>query len=281
MRIAIIGGTGLLGSELCRQCPDAVSLSRPTIDLANPATIRPALESVSPEAVINAAAYTQVDQAEADAKLCYAINADGVEELAKCCGQLDCRLLHVSTDYVFGGDETRRTPYRETDPPAPLGVYAKSKLAGEAAVRQFSKNLIVRVCGLYGKAGPGTPRPNFVDTMLRFGKERDELRVINDQTSTPSYVPHVARAMLFLLNSASEGTFHVVNSGEFTWYDMAQEIFRIARIDVRLTAITTSQWGAAAPRPAYSALDTTKYQQLGGPPLPDWRQALSEYIKSL
>ncbi len=279
MRIAVLGATGLLGSEICRQQPQAVPLLRPQIDLSQPATISPALEAVKPDAVINCAGFTQVDLAESEPQLCYSINTEAVEHLAGACRRIDCALIQLSTDYVFGGDRERRTPYKETDDPQPLGVYANSKLAAERFAQSVPQHLIVRVCGLFGRSGKGTPRPNFVDTMLRLGRERGHVRVIDDQTQSPSYVPHLARAILFLIQHGAIGTYHVVNGGAVTWYDFAVEIFRQTDLTAQVDPISTDDWGAAAPRPAYSVLDTSKYRALNGPALPTWKEALSEYLQ--
>jgi dTDP-4-dehydrorhamnose reductase len=278
MRIAVTGAGGQLGSELCRQLGEAaVALDAPEFDLTKPDRVRQALLAARPTSVINTAAYTQVDRAEQERERCWKVNAEGVAGLAQACEELACPLVQISTDYVFGLDTARSVPYREEDEPGPQGVYAQSKLAGERAAAQWEQHLIVRTCGLYGKPGPKTPG-NFVDTMLRLGKERGKLRVVGDQHCTPSYVPHVAKAILFLLHAGARGTFHVVNGGSTTWYDFAQEIFRLAALPVILERITTAEYGALAPRPGYSVLDTGRYRGLGGPPLPAWQEALAEYL---
>ena len=282
MKIVVIGGDGRLGTELCRQAPDAVPLAPPELDLTRPASIRAVLSRIEPEAVINAAAYTQVDEAEANPDLCHAVNAEAVAQVAAVCQLLDCPLVQISTDYVFGGDvQDRHTPYRETDPPVAVGVYAQSKLAGERCAAEYPRHFIVRTCGLYGPSGPGTPKGDFVETMLRLGSQRDVLRVVADQHCTPSYAVHVAGAILFLLSTDRYGTYHVTNQGETTWHEFGREIFRLADMPIKVEPITTAQYGAAAPRPAYSVLDVSKYHSLSGPPMPTWQQALAEYLQHL
>ncbi|HUY36671.1 MAG TPA: dTDP-4-dehydrorhamnose reductase [Pirellulales bacterium] len=279
MKIAVTGCGGQLGSELCRTLGEAaLPLDLPEFDLTDRDNVRSVLLAAGPTAVINTAAYTQVDRAEHDAERCWKINSEGVGYLAEVCRELDCPLLQISTDYVFGLDTARSTPYREDDEPGPQGVYAQTKRSGERQAAAWERHLIVRTCGLYGKPGPKTPGGNFVDTMLRLGRERGHLRVVDDQHCAPSFVPHVARALLFLLNRAARGTFHVVNTGATTWHGFAAEIFRQAGMQVTLERITTAQYGAASPRPAYSLLDTSKYHALGGPPMPSWPQALAEYL---
>jgi dTDP-4-dehydrorhamnose reductase len=279
MPIAITGAGGQLGSELCRQLGKrAVALDLPSFDLTDADRVRQTLTELRPEAVINTAAYTQVDRAEEQAELCWRINSTGVGYLAESCRMLDVPLVQISTDYVFGGDTSRNVPYREDDRPAPQGVYAQSKLDGEKQAVTWQKHIVVRTCGLYGKPGPKTPANNFVDTMLRFARQDKALRVVGDQHCTPSYVPHITRALLFLLEGRHFGLYHVVNRGATTWYDFANEIFRQSGLNVSIERITTAQYGARAARPAFSVLDTGKYHSLSGPPMPDWQEALAEYL---
>lgn len=281
MPIAVTGAGGQLGSELCRQLgTEAAGLDVPEFDLTDPDGLLRQLLLIRPRAVINTAAYTQVDKAEEDAERCRAVNAEGVAHLVEACRRMDCPLVQISTDYVFGADAGRTTPYRETDAPGPQGVYARSKLQGERHAAAWPKHFIVRTCGLYGRPGPRSAG-NFVETMLRLGRERDRLRVVDDQHCTPSYVPHVARAVSFLLGTTAYGTYHVVNAGQTTWYAMAAEIFRLASLPVVLERITATQYGAAAPRPRYSVLDTAEYDALPGRPvMPPWQSALVEYLAS-
>lgn len=279
MKVAITGAQGQLGSELLRQLgPEAVGLDLPEFDLTDRTRLLDTLQSLRPGAVINTAAYTQVDKAEDDVAVCRAVNATGVAHLAEACRRLDCPLVQISTDYVFGRDLTRSTPYRETDAPGPLGVYGQTKLEGEQHAAAWPKHYIVRTCGLYGQLGPRTPG-NFVTTMLRLGRERDHLRIVNDQHCTPSYVPHVARAIRFLLGTGQYGLYHLVNTGQTTWYALAAELFRLAGLPVHLEPITTAQYGARAPRPTYSVLDIAKYHTLPGCPImPPWKDALVEFV---
>ncbi|MHC4179857.1 MAG: dTDP-4-dehydrorhamnose reductase [Planctomycetota bacterium] len=292
MKIAVTGAYGQLGSELCRLLDsDAIPLEIDNLDLTDGPAVDKTLRDLRPGAVINCAAYTQADRAESQAEAARAVNATAVGHLARVCGRLDCPLVQISTDYVFGGQPDRTTPYREDEQPSPRGVYAQTKLEGERAAARQPKHLIVRTCGLYAR--PADERAgNFVKTMLRLGSSgseprglspRKELRVVADQHCTPSYVPHVARAILFLLGlpraeSAPWGVYHVTNRGATTWYEFAGEIFRLAGMEVLLEAISTAEYAAAAPRPAYSVLDTAKYHALGGPAMPAWQDALQEYF---
>ena len=281
MKVAIIGSRGQLGSELVRHVGnDSIPLSRFDVDLRDGPRIVPKLLEVQPDAVINTAAYTRVDEAERDQATCQTVNAEAVKYIAKACRQLDAPLVQISTDYVFGGRPDRRVPYTEEDPVSPQGIYAKTKWAGECYAAECPKHFVVRTSGLYGTRAPGSSSQNFVDTMLRLARERDSLRIVDDQYCTPTYIPNLAAAILFLMSTEKYGTYHLGNRGETTWYDFAAEIFRIAKLDAKIERVTTAEFGAPAPRPAYSVLDTSKYHKLGGPKMPSWQAALREYLGS-
>ncbi|MFZ5830369.1 MAG: dTDP-4-dehydrorhamnose reductase [Planctomycetota bacterium] len=281
-QILVTGAAGQLGKELCLHLGErALGVDVAEIDLCDSPALRAALADIRPSAVVNCAAYTAVDKAESEPDLCRAVNTGAVAVLAAECRELEVPLVQISTDYVFGDPGPRR-PWRENDPPSPRGAYATTKLEGEQVARRCPRHLIVRTCGLYARPTDEQAK-NFVRTMLRLGSGGKPLKVVDDQHCTPSYVPHVARAIVFLLQAAESGrarwgTYHVTNDGETTWFEFAAEIFRIAKLDVVLERITTAEYGAPAPRPAYSVLSTSNYRALGGPPLPDWRDALTEYF---
>jgi dTDP-4-dehydrorhamnose reductase len=282
-KIAVTGYGGQLGTELCRQLgPRAIPLSEADLDLTDPAAVRNCLTRLEPAALINAAAYTQVDRAEAEPEACFRVNAGAVKTLARVCRDLDCPLMQVSTDYAFGADRDRCVPYTESDQPAPVNVYGESKLAGEVAARAWHKHFVVRTCGLYcvSPSGPVRGR-NFVDTMLALSADRSELRIVSDQRCTPSYVPHVASAMIRLLPTQRYGTFHVTNGGSATWLDFAAELFRQAGIPMSLVPISTAEYGAAAPRAHFSVLDTSKFSALGVGDVPTWQNGIRDYLNLL
>lgn len=278
--IAVTGSRGQLGGELCRRLGDAaVGLDLPDFDLTDPKQVRERLAALRPEAVIHTAAYTAVDRAEEEPDRCFAVNAEGTGVLAEVARQLDCPLVYISTDYVFGASGPADEPHREEAPVFPRGAYARSKYEGELRTLAWEKHFIVRTCGLYGRLGPNSPG-NFVETMIRLAKQGKPLRVVDDQWCTPSYVPHVAAAVIYLLRSGMYGTFHVVNGGATTWYRFAREIFRLLGLDPDICPITTEEYGAKAPRPAFSVLDTSKYHRFpDAPPLPHWKEALAEYLR--
>jgi dTDP-4-dehydrorhamnose reductase len=282
MTIVVTGAYGQLGGELCRQLGTAaMPLDIDTLDLTDgPATLE-RITAIKPEAVINCAAYTAVDKAETEPEKCRAVNVDAVAHLVQACRQLDCPLVQISSDYVFGAAVPSPRPWREDDPCVPQGVYARTKLEGELAAAKHPKHLILRTCGLYSR--PSDPRAvNFVKTMLRLGAERRELRIVNDQHCTPTFVPHLAAAILILLGIDSKpapwGTYHVTNTGEATWCEFAAEIFRQAGMQVDIRPISTAEYGAPAARPSYSVLDTSAYHRVGGPAMPHWKAALLEYF---
>ncbi|MBN2577816.1 MAG: dTDP-4-dehydrorhamnose reductase [Pirellulales bacterium] len=281
MKIVVTGAKGQLGGELCRQLDDkAVPLDIEELDLTDRDAVLRFMLSLRPAAIVNCAAYTQVDQAEREPDRARAVNAAAVEHLVEACRRLDCPLMQISTDYVFSTPNSR--PYSEKDPPSPRGIYAQTKWEGERAAAAWPKHWIVRTCGLYARPGDARAK-HFVKTMLRLASEKPELRIVADQHCTPSYVPHVARGLLFLGGltggtPAPWGLYHLTNRGATTWYEFAAEIFRRAGLNVQLTPITTAEYAAPAPRPAYSVLDTAKYHALGGPAMPDWKEALAEYL---
>lgn len=286
--ILLVGNTGQLGQEIVQMFPSdrkLVAVGRPEVDLTQPDTLTKIVRKIQPQVIINCAAYTAVDQAESEPELAYAINAQAPEILAQEAHQLGAFLVHVSTDYVFDGSQSH--PYCESDPTNPLGIYGKSKLAGEEAIRAVSQNhLIIRTAWVYGVHGKG----NFVKTMLRLGKDREELRVVADQVGSPTWTGDLARAiieLLPLLKPENAGIYHYTNSGVTSWYDFAIAIFEEARnLDFPLKIeqvipITTPEYPTPAQRPAYSVLASTKIDHLLGTKQPHWRASLRNMLHKL
>jgi dTDP-4-dehydrorhamnose reductase len=202
-----------------------------------------------------------------------------VRELARLCGERDYTLVHFSSDYVFGLDADRRTPWVESDAPDPVSVYGLSKLAGEYLVRSLCpRHFVVRTCGLYGLWGSGSKGGNFVETMIRLAGQGRPLRVVADQTCTPSYTMDVADATAALLRSGRPGLYHVTNAGSCSWYEFARAIFEQEGLSVNLTPITSQEYGAAARRPTYSVLANTPGTACHLPPLRPWREALAAFL---
>jgi dTDP-4-dehydrorhamnose reductase len=283
MRVAVLGAAGQLGRDLCspsRLPGTVVPLTRAEIDLEKPDTIAAYLAGDRPDVLVNCAAYNFVDKAEADPAPAFAANGLGVRLLAQACAAAGVKLVHVSTDYVFGLDATRAEPFSEADAPGPVSAYGLSKLVGEYAVRAaHPDNLVVRTCGLYGVWGSGGKGGNFVETMLRVASQGKPLKVVNDQRCTPSYTADVADAIGVLLRIGASGLYHVTNAGSCTWYEFAAEIFRQAGVNADLSPITSEQFGAPARRPPYSVLSNAKLAAasvLGG--LQSWQDALGAYL---
>src|SRR5579871_4178013 len=250
MRYAVLGAAGQLGRDLCPRLPgEVIPLSRsgtPAVDLARPESLRSLFEDVRPDVVINCAAYNFVDRAESEPQEAFAVNAWGVRELARLCRERDCLLVHFSTDYVFGLDPTRRQPWTEKDAPGPISVYGLSKLAGEYLVRSICpRHMVIRTCGLYGVWGSGGKGGNFVETMLRLAGQGKPLRVVDDQTCTPSYTVDVAESTLALLTAGRRGLCHVTNTGACSWHEFARATFELTGTSANLTSITSAEYGAA------------------------------------
>jgi dTDP-4-dehydrorhamnose reductase len=279
MRFAVLGALGQLGRDLCpRLSGEVIPLGRADVDLVKPGAVRQFFEQLRPDVVVNCAAYNFVDKAESEPEVAFAVNTWAVRELALVCRDLKCLLIHYSTDHVFGLDAARSTPWQETDAPGPVSVYGLSKLSGEYVIRSICpRHLILRTCGLYGHHGSGGKGGNFVETMLKVARQGKPLRVVGDQVCTPTSTVDLVGLTLGLLKSGAEGLFHVTNDGSCTWYEFAKAIFELARIDAKLTAITSAEFGAAARRPPYSVLSTAQLRSLGCAPRP-WREALAEYL---
>lgn len=281
MRIAIVGAHGQLGSDLVPLLGDrALPLGHGDLELADPASIASALGARQPTHVINCAAYNLVDKAEDEPDAAFRVNAFGTRNLAKWSAEHNVLLIHISTDYVFGLETSRQTPLRETDPTGPVSVYGASKLAGETFVRAICpRHVVIRTCGLYGqRAARG--KGNFVETMLRLGRERPELKIVSDQRCTPTATVDLANALVGLLETDAQGVYHATNSGECSWFEFALEIFRLANLPVRAIPITAAEYGAKARRPDYSVLDCTRLTGVLGVPMPPWQDALRRYLEA-
>ena len=280
MRFAVLGAAGQLGRDICsRLSGEVIALSRAELDLADLKAIPAVIAATHADVLINCAAYNLVDRAETEPELAFAVNTWAVRALARACHAAEIKLVHFSSDYVFGLDTTRITPYAESDPPGPVNVYGLSKLAGEYLVRaECPEALVIRTCGLYGSWGSGGKGRNFVETMLRLAAEGRELRVVDDQHCTPSYTVDVAEATLSLIRVGATGLFHVTNAGSCTWFEFACEIFRQAELKPDLKSITSVTYGAAARRPAYSVLSNQKLTVHGIPARRLWTEALAAYL---
>ncbi len=271
MKILLTGSRGQLAQELAEVLPEqgheVVVLPRSELDVADAEAVQQAIEANSPELVINAAAYTNVDGCETETGLAYSVNALGPRNLAQACERQGCELLHVSTNYVFDGKDKR--PYEPFDPPNPISAYGRTKLAGEEYVKHLtSRWYIVRSAGVYGRGH------NFVRTMLRLGTKRDLLKVKDDEFISPTYARDLAEGIVEVVKGRHYGLYHLTNAGSCSWYEFAREIFRLASLDVELVPIASSEYPQPAARPSNGVLSS-----LGSPELRHWREALADYLE--
>jgi dTDP-4-dehydrorhamnose reductase len=280
MRYAILGATGQLAADVSdRLNGQVLRLTRQEADLTRPDTLQRALADAKPAVVFNCAAYNFVDRAETEPAAAFAVNAFGVRDLAHVCRELDCTLVHFSTDYVFGLNSDQRHAYLESDAPGPLGVYGASKLSGEYFVRSICpKNFVIRTCGLYGLRGVGGKGDNFVEKMLRFAQAGKALKVVADQCCTPSFTADIADGAVRLVETGKFGLYHLTNSGSCSWYEFAQAIFELSGIKPDLNPTTSHEFAAGARRPPYSVLEMDACKRDGVRPPRPWKEALAAYL---
>jgi dTDP-4-dehydrorhamnose reductase len=260
----VVGAGGMLGRDVVRAAArDVLPLSRSELDVTDAAAVERAIAGAAPHVVINCAAFTDVDGAEADPQGAMRVNRDGARNVAASAP----RVVYVSSDYVFDG--TKRSPYLESDPTAPISSYGRSKLAGERATADANpRHFIVRSSWLFGIGGR-----NFVETMIRVGRERGEARVVADQVGCPTYTGHLAEALVQLAAGEEYGIHHLAGAGSCSWFELAKAIFERAEIECRLTPCTTAEYPLPAPRPANSVLGTER-----GRTLPSWQEGLAAYL---
>ena len=276
MKILITGSNGMLGHDLENVLKDKHELiltTSKTLDITDKDKTMEIIKENNPDIVINSAAYTDVDGCETNQDLAYAVNGQGVKNLALACRQIDCPLVHVSTDYVFDG--TARDPIPEDGEIGPISVYGKSKLMGEQAIQEIlDKYFIVRTAWLYGINGK-----NFPKTMLELAENHPEITVVYDEVGTPTYTPDLAYGISELIETDFYGIYHLTNSGSCSWCEFARYIFEIAGRDVNVVPVTASEFSRPAPRPSYSVLMNKKWIENGFEPLRDYKEAISEYIE--
>ncbi len=277
--ILVIGSNGQLGTDLMEvfTSQNAVGLTHADIEITDQESIRRALDSYQPSVVINTAAYHRVDECERNIERAFQVNAAGVYDLALWCKEHDITLVHISTDYVFGG--SKRKPYVESAPPDPINVYGVSKLAGEYFIKYIlNRYFIIRTSGLYGIAGSSGKGGNFVQGMLKLAREDKDIMVVNDQILTPTYTLELARKIKDLIETNEYGLYHVTNNGECSWFEFAKEIFELSGLTPNLSATTTEVFGAYAKRPPYSVLENANLKRIGLDDMKGWRGALKDYF---
>ena len=279
MKVVVTGAGGQLGRELTRVFTtadvDLVALTSADLDVTDAGMVMARLQAEQPALVLNAAAFEQVDACEDDPAAAWGINAAGAWHVALVCRELGATMVHVSSHAVFDGRQER--PYTEFDPPAPQSVYGRTKEAGEQLVREtLDRHYIVRTSWLQGRHGH-----NFLRAILRRGRERAQVSVVNDQRGCPTFAGDLARSIAELVGTGAYGTYHRTGSSSCTWFDLARAAYEAADIQVEVLPISTEQYGGPAPRPANSVLDNTKAKLLGLDPLPRWQDALDGFLAQL
>lgn len=279
MKVLVTGVKGQLGydvmAELAKRNIEAIGVDIDEMDITDKISVEKVIGEAAPDVVVHCAAYTAVDAAEDNEALCRRVNADGTRNIAEVCKKLDCKMVYISTDYVFDGQGTR--PWEPDDERHPLNVYGQTKYEGELAVQEnLSKYFIVRIAWVFGKNGK-----NFVKTMLKLAETHDKLTVVNDQFGSPTYTYDLARLLVDMIQTDKYGIYHATNEGICTWYEFACEIFRQAGVKIEVTPVPASEYPAKAKRPENSRLDKSKLTENGFERLPSWQDALERYLKEI
>jgi dTDP-4-dehydrorhamnose reductase len=276
MKVLVTGATGMLGLSLVRalekQDHAVLPLSREEADVTQLSSFHHPIQAIQADWIFHLAAFTKVDECETHADEAYLVNALGARNAAQAAAEANISLLTISTDYVFDG--LAKTPYREYDPTGPRSVYGQTKLAGEQAVREIHpRHVIVRTSWLYGRGGS-----NFIDTILNKAREGEPLRVVDDQRGSPTSTHDLARALIQLAEAKQYGTYHVTNSGDCTWYELAKYAVQRAGLRAEIARTDSASLGRPAPRPAYSVLSNLLYEHVTGNRLPHWQDAVDRYL---
>ena len=276
MKILITGSDGMLGHDLAdvlKGKHELILTTSKTLDITDKDHVIDFVSSQKPDMLINAAAYTDVDGCEKNQELAYSVNGEGVRNLAMACKKIGCRLVHISTDYVFSGENTR--PWVEDDETGPISVYGKSKLEGEKAICEIlDKYFILRTAWLYGVNGR-----NFPKTMLELAENHSKITVVYDEVGTPTYTLDLAQAISKLIETDCYGIYHLTNSGSCSWCEFARYIFEIAGADIEVVPVTADEFARPAPRPSYSVLENRNWVENGFEPLRNYTEAIKEYIE--
>ena len=281
MRVFVTGVKGQLGydvmNELEKQGLEGIGVDIDEMDITDADQVNKVIKEAAPDAVIHCAAYTAVDAAEDNEEICRKVNAQGTENIAKVCEELDIKMMYISTDYVFNGQGKR--PWEPDDKREPLNVYGQTKYEGELAIEEHVKKFFtVRIAWVFGLNGK-----NFIKTMLQVGKNHPQVRVVNDQIGTPTYTYDLARLLVDMMETEKYGYYHATNEGGYiSWYDFTKEIYRQAGLATEVQPVTTAEYGLSkAARPYNSRLEKKKLKENGFTPLPTWQDALGRYLQEL
>lgn len=278
MKILVTGVKGQLGYDVVNEAEqrgiEAVGVDIEEMDITDASQVDQVIKSGHYDAVVHCAAWTAVDKAEEMVDVCRKVNAEGTANIAKVCAELDIPMMYFSTDYVFDGEGTRH--WEEYDERHPLNVYGQTKYEGELAVEKLKKFFIVRIAWVFGKNGN-----NFIKTMLRLGKEKGAVSVVNDQIGSPTYTYDLARLVVDMIQTDAYGIYHATNEGLCSWYEFACEIFKQAKMDVAVTPVDSDAFPAKAKRPKNSRMNRSELDKHGFTRLPSWQDALSRYLKEI
>ena len=277
MRILVTGVKGQLGhdvmNELAKRGHTGIGVDVEEMDITDAKKVNEVIRASEVEAVIHCAAYTAVDAAEDQVELCRKINAEGTENIAKVCKELDIKMMYISTDYVFDGEGTR--PWEPDNERHPLNVYGLTKYEGELAVeKHLDKFFTIRIAWVFGVNGK-----NFIKTMLKLSETHDELNVVDDQIGSPTYTYDLAVLLVDMIETEKYGRYHATNEGLCSWYEFACEIFRQAGRDVKVNPVSSDEFPTKAKRPHNSRMDKSKLTENGFTPLPAWQDALKRYLE--
>ena len=278
MKVLVTGVNGQLGHDIVEECQkrniEANGVDVKEMDITDAHKVNEVITETKPDAIIHCAAWTAVDKAEDEVEQCRKVNCEGTRNIVNVCEKLDLPLMYFSTDYVFDGQGEE--PWNEYDERHPLNVYGKTKYEGELEVERLKKHFIIRISWVFGINGG-----NFIKTMLRLGKERKEVSVVNDQIGSPTYTYDLARLCVDMIQTKEYGTYHATNEGICSWYEFACEIFKQAKMDVIVHPVDSTQFPTRAVRPKNSRMNQTELDKHGFTRLPSWQDALERYLDTL
>lgn len=278
MKVLVTGVKGQLGYDIVKECQkrniEAIGVDVDEMDITDSGRVNEVIMRIQPDAIIHCAAWTAVDKAEDEVEQCRMVNRDGTKNIVNVCEKLDLPLMYFSTDYVFDGQGEE--PWNEYDERHPLNVYGQTKYEGELEVERLKKHFIIRIAWVFGINGH-----NFIKTMLRLGRERHELSVVNDQIGSPTYTYDLAKLCVDMIQTKEYGTYHATNEGFCSWYEFACEIFKQAKMDVKVNPIDSSAFPVKAVRPKNSRMNKADLDKHGFKRLPTWQDALARYMNIL
>ncbi|MEY8675639.1 dTDP-4-dehydrorhamnose reductase [Thomasclavelia cocleata] len=278
MKLLVTGVKGQLGHDIVNECKkrniEAIGVDVEEMDITDSKKVEEIIKSGNYDAIVHCAAWTAVDKAEDEVEACTKVNVDGTKNIAKVCKELDIPMMYFSTDYVFDGQGDQ--PWNEYDKRNPLNVYGQTKYEGELAVEALEKHFIVRIAWVFGVNGN-----NFIKTMLRLGKERGAVSVVNDQIGSPTYTYDLSILAVDMILTDKYGTYHATNEGLCSWYEFACEIFKQAKMDVEVTPVDSNAFPAKAKRPSNSRMSKEMLDKNGFKRLPTWQDALGRYLEKI